>query len=386
MSDIVFLTGATGLVGQYLVSKIMQADNNTSLVLLIRGDSDSEVENRLDKVLSPLSSSIDPDQVQKRIKTIRGDITLNQFGISGAAYNDLASKVTHIVHSAASVKFHLSLEQARAVNVIGTKEVTALARLAQTRGQLKHFAFISTAYVSGERRGLIKEDELDRGQHFSNTYEQTKLESEKFILRFSDTLPTTIFRPSIIAGDSKTGLTPSFNGLYTPLKFISRGLVKYLPGLHNTALDVVPVDFVCDALFHILFRSEDSAGRIYHLAYGKNNRTTVGEIADLAVDYFNQTSKQRQIPRVKFISRESSRAEGKLLNHREKRTLEALKAYVPYFELNKSFDTTNTRAKLQGTNITSPPFKKYYKTILQYCFLTNWGKRDINVTAPPLDH
>lgn len=386
MSDIVFLTGATGLVGQTLVSKIMQADNNTSLVLLIRGDSDSEVENRLDKLLSPLPPSIDPDHVRKRIKTIRGDITLNQFGISGAAYKNLASKVTHIVHSAASVKFHLSLEQARAVNVRGTKEVIALARLAQTRDQLKHFAFISTAYVSGERRGLIKEGELDRGQHFSNTYEQTKLESEKLILRFSDTLPTTIFRPSNIAGDSKTGLTPSFNGLYTPLKFISRGLVKYLPGLHNTALDVVPVDFVCDALFHILFRSEDSVGRIYHLAYGKNNRTTVGEIADLAVDYFNQTSKQRQIPRVKFIPKESSRAEEKLLNHRERRTLEALRVYVPHLEISKSFDTTNTRAKLQGTDITPPPFKKYYKTILQYCLLTNWGKRDMNVTAPPLDH
>ncbi len=386
MSDIVFLTGATGLVGQYLVSKIMRADNNTSLVLLIRGDSDSEVENRIDQLLSPLSPSIDQEHVRQRIKAIRGDITLNQFGISGAAYKKLASKVTHIVHSAASVKFHLSLEQARAVNVKGTKEVIELARLAQTRGQLKHFAFISTAYVSGERKGLIKEGELDRGQHFSNTYEQTKLESEKLIHRFSDTLPTTIFRPTNIAGDSKTGLTPSFNGLYTPLKFISRGLVKYLPGLHNTTLDVVPVDFVCDALFHILFKSEDSVGRIYHLAYGKNNRTTVGEIADLAVDYFNQTSKQRQIPRVKFISKESSRTEEKLLNNRERRTLEALKAYVPHFELSKSFDTTNTRTKLEGTDITPPPFKKYYKKILQYCFLTNWGKREINVSAPPLDH
>ena len=386
MSDIVFLTGATGLVGQYLVSKIMRADNKTSLFLLIRGDSDKDVESRLDKLLSPLSPSIDPEHVRKRIKAIRGDITLNQFGISGDAYINLASKVTHIIHSAASVKFHLPLEQARAVNVTGTKEVIELARLAQRRGQLKHFAFISTAYVSGERRGLIKEDELDRGQHFSNTYEQTKLESEKLIRRFSDTLPTTIFRPSNIAGDSKTGLTPSFNGLYTPLKFISRGLVKYLPGLHNTALDVVPVDFVCDALFHILFRSEDSAGRIYHLAYGQKNRTTVGEIADLAVDYFNQASKQRQIPRVKFISKESSRAEEKLLNHREKRTLEALKVYVPHLEISKSFDTTNTKAKLQGTDITPPHFNKYYRTILQYCLLTNWGKRDINATAPPLVH
>ncbi len=385
MNDIVFLTGATGLVGQNLVQRIMQADNVTSLALLIRGNSDSEVENRVDRLLSSLSSTIDLEQARTRIKAVRGDITLNQLGMADAVYHNLASKVTHIIHSAASVKFHLSLEQSRAVNLYGTKNVIALARLAHEAGQLKRVAYISTTYVSGDRSGIIKENELDCGQQFSNTYEQSKFKAEQFLLQFSDVLPITIFRPSAIVGDSKTGLTAAFNGLYTPLRFIYRGLVSQLPGSRNTSLDIVPADFVSDALCHILFKSKDSVGKTYHLASGKENAPTAGEIADLAVDYFNQTLTQRIIPRIKFTPMKSNGIDKKSLNHLERRTIEALKAYVPHLEINKLFDTSNTKAALQGTNITPPPFKEYYKPVLQYCLFSDWGKRAIYSTSVQLN-
>lgn len=378
MKNIVFLTGATGLVGQSLVSRIMQADNDTLLVLLIRGNSDSEVKNRFNKLLSFLSSTINHEHTRAHIIAVRGDIALNQLGMGDAVYHNLASKVTHIIHSAASIKFHQSLEETRAVNLNGTKEVIGLARVAHAAGRLKRVAHISTAFVSGKRSGVIKENELDCGQQFSNTYEQAKFEAEQFLGRLYSALPITIFRPSMIVGDSKTGITPAFNSLYTPLKFISRGLVSIMPGSRNTLLDIVPVDFVCDALCHILFKSNKSVGKIYHLASGKEKSPKTGEVVDLAVDYFNQTLTQKPIPQIKFIPKKLYDAEKRLINNRERRTIEALKEYMPYLEINKFFDTTNTSAILQGTDITPPHFEQYYKPLLQYCLLTNWGKQESN--------
>jgi thioester reductase-like protein len=385
MKNIVLLTGATGLVGQSLVSRIIQADNDTLLVLLIRGNSDGEVNNRFDKLFSSLSSSVNHEHTRAHIRAVRGDITLNQLGMGDAVYHDLASKVTHIIHSAASIKFHQSLEQTRAVNLYGTKKVIGLARQARAAGRLKRVAYISTAFVSGKRSGVIKENELDCGQQFSNTYEQAKFEAEQFLGRLSGILPITIFRPSIIVGDSKTGMTPAFNSLYTPLKFISRGLVSMMPGSRNTLLDIVPVDFVCDALCHIFFKSNKSVGKTYHLASGKEKSPKTGEVADLAVDYFNQTLTQKLIPQIKFFPKKLYDAEKRLINKRERRTIEALKGYMPYLEINTFFDTTNTSAILQSTDITPPHFKQYYKPLLQYCLLTNWGQQEINSMSVQLN-
>ena len=92
MKNTVFLTGATGLVGQNLGSKIMRADNDTSLVLLIRGNSDSQVANCFEKLLSSLSLTIKPERALKSIRAVRGDVTLSQLGISQADYYNLAKE------------------------------------------------------------------------------------------------------------------------------------------------------------------------------------------------------------------------------------------------------------------------------------------------------
>jgi len=386
VNKIVFLTGATGLVGQSIISKIIQADNSTSLVLLIRGNSETEVKNRVNNILSSLSPNIDFERAKKRIIAIPGDITLNQLGLVDIDYQYLASQITHIIHSAASVKFHLSLEQARAVNLYGTKNVVALARLAQKEGQFKRLTHISTSYISGDQSGLIKEDELDTGQKFSNTYEQAKFEAEQYIHQFSQELPFTIFRPSIIVADSKTGVTPSFNGIYTPLRFIYRGIVTHMPGSSDTPLDIVPVDFISDALLYILFKSKNSIGKTYHLAAGKDSAPKATEVAQFAVDYFNQILAQRKIPQIKFIPMTSYEDKKRLLNNRERRTLEALKEYVPHLKIKKFFDITNTLAALKGTEITPPPFKNYYRTLLQYCLVTDWGKRPVNSISTQIQH
>jgi len=374
-NKVIFLTGATGLVGSNLIPRILKNDTTTRLILLIRGDSDNKAEERVDEVLWALSSEIDFRQAKKRIQVVRGDITLRKLGLSDSLYARLAKEITHIIHSAATVQFHLPLECARLVNCEGTKNVMALATCGQKNGKLQRVAYISTAYVSGNREGRILEDQLNCGQKFSNTYEQTKFESEKFLQGLMDELPITIFRPSIIVGDSRTGKTTAFNALYVPLKLIYRGLVKILPGSRYTSMDVVPVDFVCDAINHIFLKTNQTMGKVYHLTAGEKNATTAGGIVDLAVEYFGQRAGKDQITQIKFLPLELYRWVMPLLQSNGNRVWQAMEIYEPYLCTERTFDNTNTALALQGTNITPPQFKMYCQTILEYCIETDWGKR-----------
>jgi long-chain acyl-CoA synthetase len=374
MKKVIFLTGTTGLVGSNLIPRILKNDNKSSLILLIRGKSDYEAKQRVDEMLWSMPEEIDFNLAKQRIQVVRGDITLDRLGLSKAQYKRISREITHIIHSAATVQFHLPLECARLVNYEGTKNVMALAKLAQKNGQLRQVAYISTAYVSGNREGRIFEDELDCRQQFDNTYEQTKFESEKFLRSLMSELPITIFRPSIIVGDSRTGKTTAFNVLYVPLKLISRGIVTTLPGYRYTPLDVVPVDFVCDAINHIFFNKDDCVGRTYHLTASQDISTTTGEVVDLAVDFFNQISSNGSIQQVKFVPAELCHKARQFVQSHTRKALQVMEPFEPYLSGERVFDNSNTRSALKGTGITPPQFKVYYQTILRYCIETDWGK------------
>jgi len=377
MNKTIFLTGATGLVGRNLIPRILNHDQSTRLVLLIRGDSNTEVQHRLEQLLGELSPHFDTSELGERVRAVRGDITLDRLGMSASVYADLVPRLTHIIHAAATVKFQSPLEHARKVNLDGTKNVIDLARRAHVAGRLKQVAHLSTAYVSGNRSGTILESDLDRGQDFANSYERTKFEAELLVRDAMAELPITVFRPSIIVGDSKTGKTTTFNAMYVPVKLIHHGLVSILPGSWKTPVDVVPVDFVCDAICQIMLHAGDGVGKTYHLCAGGGRATTAGEIVDSAVDHFNLTEIQNPIPRVRFLPLESYRAMKPFLDHRQARTSQAICDYAPYLDIERTFDDTNARSALQGTGIVPPPYSQYHRTLLDYCLATAWGKRPI---------
>ena len=374
MKRVIFLTGATGLVGSNLIPRILENDNESRLILLIRGNSEDDAKQRVDEMLWTIQEEIDFDQVKHRIQVIRGDITLKRLGLSKVLYEGLAKEVTHIIHSAATVQFQLTLECARKVNCEGTRNVIELAKSAQKNGQLQRVAYISTAYVSGNREGRIFEDELDCGQEFGNTYEQTKFESEKYVQSLTSELPITIFRPSIIVGDSRTGKTTAFNVLYLPLKLISRGIVTILPGSRYTPLDVVPVDFVCDAINHIFFNSNGCVGKTYHLTANQEKSPTTGEVVDLASDFFNQKALDRNAPQIKFVPAELCHKARPFVGSHTRRVLQAMEPFEPYLSGERAFDNSNTCSALKGTEIAPHQFRVYFQTILRYCIETDWGK------------
>ncbi|MCX6831727.1 MAG: SDR family oxidoreductase [candidate division Zixibacteria bacterium] len=366
MSNTVFITGATGNIGGKLLITILDKDPNTRIIALIRGESAAVAQNRFEQVLRVLSPEFDTAAIGSRIRVICGDITQYQLGLSDAAFDKLASEVTHIIHSAAGIQFTLPLDCARQVNFVGTINVMSLAQRAAEVGQLRNVAYISTAYVCGDRDGWIYEDESVAPQRFSNTYEQTKFEAEQYVRTLMPALPITILRPSIVVGDSQTGRTLTFNVLYSPLKFIYKGIIKALTCDPATPLDVVPLDYGASAAHYILFRTEPT-GKTFHIVAGAA-APAVGSVVRHFLIYLGQnlTGMNGRVPSLDQSN------DGRITGN--PRTLQLMAVFDPYLKVTRHFDNSNTLTALQGSGITLPPFTGYFDKLLDYCFAVNWGR------------
>jgi long-chain acyl-CoA synthetase len=253
--------------------------------------------------------------------------------------------VDPVVHCAASVQFTLPLEDARRINVGGTREMVALAERAPA---LDRFVHVSTAYVAGDRGGTYFEHESDIGQPPRNTYEQTKLEAEALV--DASGLPAATLRPSIVVGDSRTGWTPAFNVIYWPLQAFARGLFPVVPADPDSRADIVPVDMVADALFE-LATGERQAGVIHAVA--GDDASSAADLAGLAADAFGAD-------RPRFVAPgEAPEAE------------ERAGAYLPYFRVCGTFDAARGRA----LGFRAPPLPEYFAALMAYARDARWGKR-----------
>ena len=242
-----------------------------------------------------------------------------------AERTELAEEVGAVLHCAASISFDLPLEEARAINVEGTREVIGFAREAKALGRLERFVHVSTAYVSGAYPGTFRERQLVAGQEFRNTYEQTKWEAEQIVAEADDLAPAVV-RPSIVMGESDSGWTPAFNVLYWPLRAFSRGLFDHVPALADGRVDVVPVDYVADGIVHLLDRAE--AG-VFNLVAGREAPTV-----DELIDDGHRALRHRR------ARSSSSRASPTALADGE--------VYVPYFDMKVVFDDSRARARARA--------------------------------------
>jgi nucleoside-diphosphate-sugar epimerase len=195
---------------------------------------------------------------------VEGDVEQMHLGLSGAEWKALAGDVTDIWHLAARTWLGASRAEMRRVNLEGTRNVLELGRAARNLSRLNHF---STSYVSGDRVGVILEDELAMGQRFHNAYEETKYQAELLVRRAQAELPATIYRPSIVVGDSRTGEIDRFEGPYALAILLVASPLSVplpLPGDAVAPLNVVPVDFVVDAALAI-GANPGAVGKTVHL-------------------------------------------------------------------------------------------------------------------------
>lgn len=364
MSDTVLLTGATGHVGAALLPSLLE-DPDARVYALVRARDDAHLAERATRLRARVPGAED------RLFLVRGDVTQPGLGLSAEDTAGVHAEVTALIHSAASVRFDLPRAAALADNVASTEHMLAVARALAARGRLTRLDHVSTAYVAGERPGRVFEEECDEGQTFRNSYEWSKCRAEAGVrAAIAEGLPAAIHRPSIVVGDSRTGATESFNVLYWPLMLYARGWWRIFPGRPDTLVDIVPVDFVADAIA-TLRRDPGSLGACYHLAVGDGAPRVDALIARFAellgLPPVRTVDPDFYVRWVRPVLR------GPLsVTARGRRILRGGSAYLPYFRSNPLFDTTNLRSRLGRE---APPVFDYVERIARYAQAHDFGGR-----------
>jgi long-chain acyl-CoA synthetase len=327
----ILLTGATGFIGRHLLAALLE--RGESIVTLVRCRSRAQGVARIRGALLAIGAKVPPD-FDRRVQVCPGDLSAGGLGLSRESREHVLRCCDSVLHCAADVRFDLSLEEARAVNVNGTRELLMLARERRELGPLLRFDAISTAYVAGRDTGLVPETRPSGRSGHRNSYEQSKCEAELLLWNAMGDLPICIFRPSIVLGEAVTGATTSFSTLYVPLRIYARGWWRILPADPECTMDFVPVDFARDAVLWI--RSQPaSVGQCFHVAAGPEREAKLRELAALA---------QRMVPgarAVRFQDPERFRryvlpALRALRGSRFRAIVEAAEAYLAYASRNPS--------------------------------------------------
>jgi thioester reductase-like protein len=346
----VFLTGATGFLGMEVMARLLERGDD--VIALVRAPDDAAAQERLQGVMAKLWR--DPSAYSAQ--AVAGDVTSPNLGMSDGSRAAAARDAEAVLHCAASISFDLPLEDARKINVEGTREVIKFAREA---APLERFVHVSTAYVAGISTGTFREDQLDEGQSFRNTYEQTKWEAEHVVNEASDLSPV-IARPSIVMGESGSGWTPAFNVLYWPMRAYSRGLFATVPARPEALVDVVPVDYVADALVHLL--DDKRATGVLNLVSGRE-ACTVDDLIGMTSAAFGRERPPVVPPGTAGTG--SAHAD------------DHAAVYFPYFDMDMVFDDSHAREVLGPAGISCPHLTDYFPRLIAYAQSTRWGKNPL---------
>ncbi len=367
------LTGATGFVGMELLARYLERTNRR-IYALVRADSEAAARERVRATLATLFG--DAEAYPGRISAVPADIEAEGLGLDPRSRERLAGQACDVVHCAASVSFSLPLERARQVNVHGTRRMLELAELCRARGGLRRFSYVSTAYVAGTHVGEFREDQLEVGQAFHNPYERSKFEAERIVRSYGSRLPIQVFRPSIVVGERRTGWTVSFNVLYAPLKAFARGAYRALPGRRSAPVDVVPADYVADAMFELSSGPiSDSAVDTYHLVAGRR-ATTVGKLVDLSAAYFGRPPPRLLPPAV--YRRLVHPLLIRVARGRQREALRKSEVYFPYFCIETRYDDRRARDRLEPVGIRVTPVEGYFDRLARFARATRWGKAPVS--------
>lgn len=374
----VLLTGATGLVGQYLLKDLFLRQQK--LAVLVRPSRKFSAVERVEVIMQRWEREL--NRSLPRPIVLEGNLDSETFQLSSEDQNWVAENCDQIIHNAAVLKFECSDlgGEPWKTNFTGTKNAIEFA----TRSGIDKFHYVSTAYVSGIR-DVFKESDFDCGQEFRNEYERSKFEAEKLVRQCDQFSSTTIFRPAVIVGDSTNGYTASYHGLHVYLRLMATLIPQQQPdenGTRHTPIkmnveadqprNLVPVDWVSRVISEVVCRDQ-AHGKTYHLVpdHGPTHR----ELLDHCYEYFNSDG-------VQFSGAANDQSGKYNDNEFAQQFLSNVAVYSAYDKSDPSFDKSNVEGL--GTEFQCPGIDKH--AIFRFIdFGTNdkWGKK--KVTRPVFD-
>jgi nucleoside-diphosphate-sugar epimerase len=275
--------------------------------------------------------------------------------MSAAEFESARAETTVLFHLAAIYDLGVQRELAMRVNVEGTRNVNEFARACP---RLKRYHYVSTCYVAGLRAGVIREDELEHREGFRNFYEETKYLAELEVERLKPELPLTIHRPAVVCGDSQTGETAKYDGIYYLIKYLLMwpellSLVNI--GNRDVRLNVVPVDFVVAAMV-ALARDERATGATVQLADPRP--LTTGELFETISHALVARGSRVRLPKPLVRA---------LLRLPLSSKLSKLpRVGVPYFFLKQTYDTSRAVELLAPHGVACPPFPSYVRALVDF--------------------
>lgn len=378
MSYILF-TGATGLLGGYLLRDLFA--HNHRLAVVVRHSRLASAQTRIETLLA-YWERIAGHALPRPIVLV-GDISEPRLGFDEKTLDWIARNCDAVLHNAASLSFEATSDgEPYRSNIDGTKNVLDVCE----RTGIREFFHVSTAYVCGRRTGRILESELDVGQEPANPYEESKITAEKMVRGAAFLNLPTVFRPAIIVGDSVSGYTTTFHGLYAPLKGVhalsglagegaeAGDLMRTLGFDGTERKHFIPVDWVSAVMVHVI--STPSLHReTYHLA--PDEPISVGEVTDAMARAVAKHGSSLQ-----GGNREPSPFAGGLGLLQQFENL--LAAYRSYWRDDPAFDKTNT-IRAAG-HIPCPPLNvTLLDRLCQFAIRTNFGWPKPKLAVPEID-
>ena len=348
----IFFTGFPGFLGTELLPRVLgREDAEVTATCLIQAKFRDLAEQRVVEL-----EKQDPDLVG-RIELVDGDITLADLGL-GDRYDEIAADTIEVFHLAAVYDLAVPEEIATRVNVDGTRNVCDFAEAADARHQ-----YVSTCYVSGRVTGAFTEDDLVvDGQVFNNHYESTKHAAEVIVReRMEAGHPTTIYRPAIVSGDSETGATQKFDGVFFAIRLIMRqpGPIAVTPLAGNPeahTVNLVPRDYVVDAIAELSSR-DDTVGTCFQLADPRP--FSVRQILD--------TIQQVSGKRIITVPLTTWMAKGAIENVPGVQQLMQLPSdFVDYFTHPVHYTAINTQRALADTDVSLPDKTAWFRALVEF--------------------
>jgi thioester reductase-like protein len=342
-----FITGFPGFIANRLLERL--ARQECDFILLVQPSLATHAYEEIDRIASLTGRSIAEFQI------VEGDIAEPKLALNASDLELVQQETTRLFHLAAVYDLAVPEDVAMRVNVGGTRNVVDMAR---SLPHLKQFHHVSTCYVAGKREGVILESELRHDAGYRNYYEESKYLAELEVDSAKADLPVTIYRPSVVCGDSQTGETGKYDGVYFLIHYLLKwpSLLSAINiGNHKVSLNLVPVDFVVEAMAALAF-DERAIGKTLQLADPAPLTTNqlFNTIAKSIDGHRSKITAPAKWVRFFLMLPPSPRITG--LPHHA----------VPYFFVRQLYETTQAQELLAAHGIQCPSFESYVDRIVDF--------------------